>query len=265
MTAVEHVILIHGTWGNGEGWVEARAAFEQRGFVVHTPTLRHHELPILAGARKIASLSLTDYADDLVAQAESLSSPPLLVGLSMGGLLAQLVAARTPHAGLVAAAPAPAAGIFALYPRMTKLFASHFLQPRPWAKPLAPTWERWRTGVVNEQSEEFAEEIFQTLVMESGRAYCEMGFPWLDRHHAARVDFSAITGPVLIIGAERDHVVVPQIARATASRYSGRAKHVEIKGSDHMMFFGRYLPVTMGEVDRWMIESGLKQVGAQRK
>ena len=60
---------------------------------------------------KIASLSLRDYTDDLVAFVNSLDSPPLLIGHSMGGLLAQRVASRTRHAGLVAACPAPAAGI----------------------------------------------------------------------------------------------------------------------------------------------------------
>ena len=41
---------------------------------------------------KVASLSLRDYTDDLVAFVNSLDSPPLLIGHSMGGLLAQLVA-----------------------------------------------------------------------------------------------------------------------------------------------------------------------------
>ena len=38
---------------------------------------------------KVASLSLRDYTDDLVAFVNSLDSPPLLIGHSMGGLLAQ--------------------------------------------------------------------------------------------------------------------------------------------------------------------------------
>ncbi len=45
---------------------------------------------------KIASLSLRDYPDDLVAFVNSLDHAPLLVGHSQGGLLAQLVGAHTP-------------------------------------------------------------------------------------------------------------------------------------------------------------------------
>src|ERR1700730_5480256 len=111
MSDTKHVVLIHGSFARGEQLAPARAAFEERGYIAHTPTLRHHELPLHEGAMKIASLSLRDYTDDLVAFVNSLDSPPLLVGHSMGGLLAQLVAARTRHAGLVAACPASAAGI----------------------------------------------------------------------------------------------------------------------------------------------------------
>src|ERR1700730_18749815 len=101
----KHVVLIHGAWSRGEQLAPARAAFEERGYTAHTPTLRYHELPLHDGAIKIASLSLRDYSDDLVRFVNSLDSPPLLVGHSMGGLLAYLVASRTRHAGLVSARP----------------------------------------------------------------------------------------------------------------------------------------------------------------
>ena len=116
MADTKHIVLIHGGWSRSEQLAPARAAFEERGYTAHTPTLRHHELPSHEGAMKIASLSLRDYTDDLVAFVNSLDSPPLLVGHSMGGLVAQLVAARTRQAGLVAACPAPAAGIFGMTP-----------------------------------------------------------------------------------------------------------------------------------------------------
>ncbi|CAB4967529.1 unannotated protein [freshwater metagenome] len=248
-----HVVLVHGTWGSGPFWTEARAAFEARGFTVHTPTLRHHELPLLAGATRVATVSLTDYTDDLVELCESLDSPPLLVGLSLGGLLVQMTAARTATAGVVAGCPAPAAGIFQAYPSMARLFFRHFLQPRPWAKPLYPTWEAWSWGVANTQTPERAREMFADLVCESGRAYCEMAFPWLDRRKAARVDFAAVTSPVLVLSAEKDRVVVPAIGRATAARYPG-SSYVVIPDSDHMILFGDALPITMGHIDTWMQE-----------
>jgi hypothetical protein len=52
------VLTARTTWCRGEQLASARAAFEERGYPAHTPTLRHHELPSHEGATKIASLSL---------------------------------------------------------------------------------------------------------------------------------------------------------------------------------------------------------------
>jgi hypothetical protein len=67
MSDTKHVVLIHGAWCSGDSWGPARAVFEERGYTVHTPTLRHHELPLQEGAIKIAPLNMRDYTDDLVA------------------------------------------------------------------------------------------------------------------------------------------------------------------------------------------------------
>src|ERR1700689_5553200 len=151
----EHVVLIHGSWGRGEQLAPARAAFEERGYTAHTPTLRHHELPSREGAMKVAALSLRDYSDDLVTFVNSLDSPPLLVGHSMGGLLAQLVAARTHPAGLVAACPGPAAGILGASRTSLRATLPHLLRPRPWTKPWRlPTFEQFRRWAANTQTDE---------------------------------------------------------------------------------------------------------------
>jgi pimeloyl-ACP methyl ester carboxylesterase len=175
MSDTRHVVLIHGNWSRGKQLAAARVAFEERGFTAHTPTLRYHELPIHEGAMKVASLSLRDYTDDLVAFVNSLESPPLLVGHSMGGLLAQLVAARTHHTGLVAACPAPASGITgSSTPANRRMSRPYFLRLRPWAKPVhPPTFEQLRLWVANTQTEDTAREICDGLVCDSGRAQCE--------------------------------------------------------------------------------------------
>jgi hypothetical protein len=39
MSDTKHVVLIHGTWCRGDSWAATRAAVEERGYTVHTPTL----------------------------------------------------------------------------------------------------------------------------------------------------------------------------------------------------------------------------------
>lgn len=253
----KHVVLIHGTWGDGDSLADARREFEARGYRVHTPTLRYHDLPIDEGSDKIASLSVRDYADDVVALVDSLESPPLIIGHSLGGLVAQLVAARTSHAGLIAATPAPARGIFATYPGTLRIFGPHYLRWRPWAKPLYPvSWKIFRRYVTNRTDEGLARELYDALVSDSGRVYCEMAFWFLDREKATAVDFAAVTNPVLAIGARRDRTVNRRVARATAKRYRN-GTYIEIPASDHLVFHGKALPVTMARIDEWMVQNGV--------
>lgn len=257
MSDTKHVVLIHGSWSRGEQWNPATAAFEERGYTVHTPTLRHHELPLHEGAPKIARLSLRDYTEDLVALVASLESPPLLVGHSLGGLMVQLVAARTHHVGMVAACPSPV-GPVGLNPTTLRMSLPHARQPRPWAKPVyPPTWELFRHAAAHAQTEEVAREVFAELVCESGRVlFFELATPWLDRVKAARVDFAAVTGPVLVISGELDRIVPARLARRTAAPYQ-KGSFVEIPRSDHLVFHGAALPVTMGHIDDWIARTAL--------
>jgi len=223
--ASKNVLLIYGTWQTKLYWDEARPEFEARGYAVHTPDLRYHDLPLEQGVDKIATLSLTDYTDDLVKYAESLDSPPLIVGHSLGGLLALLVAAKTSHVGVVAACPAPAAGIFVYYLKAMKIFLSHFLQLRPWAKPLIPRFEQYFYAGASRQPESEARRRFAGLV----------------------------SAPVLAIGAEFDNAINPKIARDTAEKLSD-GRYVEIAESDHMLFFGEALPAAMVAIDQWVAD-----------
>jgi len=52
MSEIKHVVLIHGMGGRGDYLAPARAAFEERGYTVHTPTLRQHELPLEEGRER---------------------------------------------------------------------------------------------------------------------------------------------------------------------------------------------------------------------
>jgi esterase/lipase len=52
------IVLINGTWSYPESWDEMTAALEQRGYEVHAPPLRYHDLPVMEGARSVAAVSL---------------------------------------------------------------------------------------------------------------------------------------------------------------------------------------------------------------
>jgi len=63
--------------------------------------------------------------------------------------------------------------------------------------------------------------------------------------------------PVLVIGAECDRIVPSGVVRQTAARYQ-HSTCVEIPGSDHMVFSGAALPVTMGHIDDWIARNHVR-------
>jgi pimeloyl-ACP methyl ester carboxylesterase len=93
-------------------------------------------------------------------------------------------------------------------------------------------------------------------VWESGRAYCELVFWFLDSGKAAAVDFAAVTTPVLAIRGEYDHIAPLQVAAETAARCQ-KGTCVQIPRADHLVFFGDALPVTMGHIDDWIARNQL--------
>ncbi len=248
----KHIVLIHGTWGNASNWSEMRSQLEARGFTVHTPTLRFHELGFLECAMEVGSVSLQDYVGDLVAYIEALDHTPIIAGLSMGGLLCQLVAARCKHRGVVCFSPAPAWGMFNLYPSMVRIFHYYTNQWAFWRKPLYPSWEEFRWGIVNEQTEQKAKEYFLACVPESGKAYFEMGFWYFDSKRRSHVDIDKIQAPVLVFVGQKDRVVAPRIGRLTAKRYGDKATLIELPEADHCMVIGEQLQNVMSEFDQWL-------------
>jgi pimeloyl-ACP methyl ester carboxylesterase len=255
------VLLIHGTWCNGGNWGDFATQLEDRGYRVHTPTWRHHgnpkDIDLWGNAQKVAKLGLLDYVADLTAVVDTMETPPIVVGHSLGALIAQLLAARMRCAGVVLLGPAPAWGMFAMYPSMTRLWARYLPQ---WltGKPMYPvSWNAWVTLICNAQPREIQESYYRTLCAESGTAYREMALWFLDPKQRARVDFAAVDAPVLVIAGSEDKCTVPRIARVTAKKYGARGTCVELRGSDHMMTVGEYLPATLAAMDEWLATHAL--------
>ena len=86
------VVMFHGAFTGPWVWGGFAEKFKSAGYKVHTPCLRHHENKKPSAG--LAQVSLTDYAADLGSFLDELGTPAILVGHSMGGFLAQMVAAK---------------------------------------------------------------------------------------------------------------------------------------------------------------------------
>jgi pimeloyl-ACP methyl ester carboxylesterase len=124
---VNQIILVHGAFHTGECWFLLRPILERRGFAVQTPTLRGQR----GNPRHPLRVTWKTYAEDIVACAEKLSEPAILLGHSMGGFSISAAAEKRPDlfSSLIYLAPAvPKLGRSTLRDAMTAEQAS---APRP--------------------------------------------------------------------------------------------------------------------------------------
>ena len=94
--------IAHAAWCFAENWLPAAAA---AGFPSYAVSLRGHGGS--AGGRRLRRTLTRDYVHDVMQTITELPEPPVLIGHSMGAIVAQLVAERYPLRGLVLLTPAP--------------------------------------------------------------------------------------------------------------------------------------------------------------
>ncbi len=162
------------------------------------------------GPAKAMGLSIADYVDDTLAVIATLKERPIVIGHSLGGLIAQKIAelGRAEAAVLICSAPAamlPAQPVaLPVYlPMMPKILTGRPMMPGP---------NGCSTIALNKMPAAERPAIHRQLVHESGSVYREMIFG------AYKVDFAKISCPVMVIGGREDRIVAPKVVEWTAKQ-----------------------------------------------
>jgi pimeloyl-ACP methyl ester carboxylesterase len=98
------LVLVHGAANSGVVWRFWQAELAARGWSSWALDLRGHGPSPPVGLERV---TMTDYADDVVALMTELARPQVVVGWSMGGLAAMMAAARLRPAAFIGLAPSP--------------------------------------------------------------------------------------------------------------------------------------------------------------
>lgn len=248
------IVMIHGMWTTGHCFDRLRAHFEARGHRVLTPTLPFHDIaPDDPPPPGIGTASLIDYADALEEEILAFDRDAILIGHSMGGFLAQKLAARGLGSALVCLAPAPSAGMFPLLPGPTKIFLRTIRRIDFWRQPIKGRWEVARWGIFNAGvPEEEARREFARQVWESGRVLFEFSCWYLDGDRAAAVNRDRIRMPVLIVIGSQDRITPVPWARSAARRFEGRARYQEYPAFGHWLIGEPALPTVIRRIERFL-------------
>ena len=208
------MLLIHGMFGVAWQWERYQSLFAERGYETHAVNLRGHHgsRPV----RDMGKVTLGEYVEDALEVAATLERP-IVIGHSMGGLIAQKVAERGGCRALVLVASAPPRWIppvsWLLLRKQLKYMKALLL-----FEPLLPKRADADVLMFNRTPLPDRDEQYPRLVPESGRAGFELSFG-VEAVHAPR-----ITAPVLVLTGNDDRFVVPRVARALARKYHATLK-----------------------------------------
>jgi pimeloyl-ACP methyl ester carboxylesterase len=227
------VLLIHGAFCGPWSLEGLRKKFEEGGYACRAPALRFHDTPRPPLA--LGTTGLADYAADLEDEMRALGRPPILVGHSMGGLLAQQVAARNEVAALILLAPSAPWGV-----PPTTLFeigaaqAMH-LNPGYWNMVLEPSRDVALAHSLDRLPRHMRDDVCNRLVPESGRATFEIMSWGLDVNHASAVDADAVSAPLLFLTGSDDRINPPSTVARIAALYKERATAEVLDGMGHWL------------------------------
>lgn len=212
------LLFVHGAWHAAWCWDEHFLDFfAGHGYRVVAPSLRGHGAS--PGALRWARIQ--DYVADVVSIAESLPTPPVVIGHSMGGFVVQhYLTQHAPAAAILLASIRPT-GVLRVTGRIARRHPVQFAKVNAELRlgPLVSTPAL--AGELFFSPEMPAEQVSsyqRRLQDESYRAFLDMLV--LDLVDAERVH----RVPMLVLGAEHDAIVTPRETRSIASVYGTEAE-----------------------------------------
>ena len=208
--------MVHGAFCGGWAFDAFREPFEANGYRCQTPDLRGHAAGTRAGA--VAQISMSDYAADIAELVRAAPSPPILLGHSLGGLVAQMAAARAEVSALVLLAPSAPWGVTgASLEEAASAFGLYALGPF-WAQAVEPDKSVAHLYSLDRVGKTEGQAVARRMVAESGRALFETLNWWLDPFMTTQVDAGRIHAPTWVGCGSADLIHPPSTVRQTAAR-----------------------------------------------
>ena len=234
------LLLIHGLAGGAWYWERFQRVFAAHGYTSHALNLRGHH-----GSRPVARLghiSLRDYVED-VAEVDALLGRPVVVGHSMGGLLAQTLMEADAVSAAVLLCPMPPRGIGFATPGLALRQLRH-LPAMLFRRPLVGSAEDMIATSLNRVPTGEQRALAARFVPESGLVARELSLGGL------AIDAARVRVPTLVVSARDDRFFSPAVGALVAARY--HAEHRVYEGHAHFIVEEPGAEEIAGDVAAWI-------------
>lgn len=212
------LLFVHGAFAGAWCWDEHFLPFfAEAGYASYAVSLSGHGGS--RGRERLDHLSIAEYVADLAEVVERLPVPPVLIGHSMGGFVVQKYLEKHEAAGAVLMCSVPPQGL------MSAAFGVMFSHPGLFSD-LNTLMSGGQVALDSLREALFAQPVdmddltrfYRASQPESHRAIWDMSL--FDLPHPSRVGKL----PLLVLGAEHDHLMPASTAEMTARAYGVEAE-----------------------------------------
>ncbi|HTL10190.1 MAG TPA: alpha/beta hydrolase [Chitinophagaceae bacterium] len=236
--APTNILFITGAFMSHHCWDQWKVYFTSKGYHCIAPAWPHKDASaeVLRNSQPSAAIAanrlqpLTDYFSGI---AQSFSSPPILIGHSIGGLMVQLLLQRGLGAAGVAIHSVPPQGIFTFKFSFLKAgwpALGFFTSTK---KSYLMSFRQWNYAFANGMScEEQKEGYYRFAIPESKLVVRDT------ISSAARINFENPHAPLLITSGTTDHSIPASLNYANYKKYKKShsvTDYVERKGRNHFV------------------------------
>lgn len=243
------LLFVHGAFTGAWCWDEHFLPyFAEAGYAAHAVSLSGHGHS--RGRDRLDHLSIADYVADVAEVAAELPAPPILIGHSMGGFVVQKYLEEHAAAGAVLMCSVPPQGL------MSAAINVMFARPTLF-QDLNSLMGGGRVALETLREALFAQPVsaddlkryYKNTQSESHRAIWDMSLFAMPRTGSVK------RTPLLVQGAEHDHLIPASLVQMTARTYGVKANI--FPGMGHGLMLERDWEKPARQILDWLQELGL--------
>ncbi|MFD8818930.1 alpha/beta hydrolase [Streptomyces sp. NPDC059627] len=229
------VVFIHGLWLHPSSWGPWEELFRERGYRPVAPgwpgVAESVELT-RADPSGIAGHGIDDAVAHYARVVDALPEPPVLVGHSFGGVIAQKLLGQNRAAAAVAIDAAQIKGVLPLPLSSLRATFPVFRNPANKHRAVSLTPAQFRFAFGNTVGEQESARLYERWTIPApGRPLFEAAAANFSRQSPAEVDTrNPDRGPLLLVAGGRDHTVPETITRATLKQYRDSQAVTDLAG-----------------------------------
>ncbi|MGW3102414.1 alpha/beta hydrolase [Streptomyces sp. NPDC001100] len=224
MTVPLPVVFIHGLWLHSTSWQPWIDLFRAEGYDPSAPGWPGDPATVEEARQNpesIAGYGIDDVVEHYATLIEALPAPPLLIGHSFGGMIAQKLLGQDRAAAAVAIDAAQIKGVLPLPLSALKATLPVFKNPANKRRAVSLTAEQFRFAFGNAVAEEESAALYERWAVPApGKPLYEAASANFNPHSPAKVDTdNSGRGPLLLVSGGKDHTVPEVVTRATLKQY----------------------------------------------